>query len=272
MSKKRVYTEEEIAEIFRQAASDQEIWKAKNQIKEGLTLEELQKIGSEAGITPAFIERAAAIVGDKPIQVGRETLFNIPFGVSRTHYFPEKFTDAEWENLVVLLRQAYQNEGELYHVGAFRSWKTENVSVIGEPYLDGYRVTLTSSLQRFGVSTFSMTLGAISFLISLLFWFQLLFSGQFTWALLAPAIVLSVLAAIVFLPITMSPRWARAEEQRLDQIISGLKSRMSMDNVEFQTEQEALQHTVEGTISLKTDDQGISERESKMKGRTRNRH
>ena len=59
----RRYTKDEIKAIFEEAANAQETARRTSQQDEGLTLEELQAIGAESGITPEFIARAAARLG-----------------------------------------------------------------------------------------------------------------------------------------------------------------------------------------------------------------
>lgn len=140
MNDERRYSEQEIAAIFKQAAETQEAAQRQLPAREGLTLAELQAIGQEAGITPAFIAKAAATVGQP--RPSAATYLGLPVGVARTVVLPGAFTEADWDRLVVDLRDTFQATGEIRRDGAFREWRNGNLRALIEPTETGHRLSL----------------------------------------------------------------------------------------------------------------------------------
>ncbi len=138
MPSDRRYDEKQIAAIFEQAAHAQEA--AQQQTGGGLTLAELQEIGASAGIDPAFIRRAAAVVDHTPKTLDAPTLLGIPVGVGRTIDLPGDFTDDDWERLVVDVRQTFRAKGRIEQHGNLRQWSNGNLHVLVEPTATGHRV------------------------------------------------------------------------------------------------------------------------------------
>lgn len=142
MSNERRYHQEEIAAIFKQAAEVQEAAQRKLSPSEGLTLAELQQIGKEAGITPAFIAQAAAAVDQTSPALPSTTYFGLPISVARTVDLPGPFSDEDWEQLVVDLRNTFQATGEIRRDGSLRQWKNGNLQALIEPTESGHRLVL----------------------------------------------------------------------------------------------------------------------------------
>ena len=62
MPNDRRYSEEEIAAIFGKAAEAESVTRGRRSAEGGLTLSELQEIGSETGLSAVLIARAAASI------------------------------------------------------------------------------------------------------------------------------------------------------------------------------------------------------------------
>lgn len=142
MSSDRRYSEDEIAAIFKQAAEAQESARQHLSQGEGLTLAELQQIGQEAGITPAFIARAAAAVDHTGPAARPTTYLGLPVSVARTVELPGSFSDADWERLVVDLRETFQATGKVRRDGSLREWRNGNLHALIEPTEAGHRLHL----------------------------------------------------------------------------------------------------------------------------------
>lgn len=151
MSGERRYNDAEIAEIFRQAAEAQEAAQRQLGHGEGLTLAELQEIGQEAGITPAFIARAAAGVARTARVAPPKTLLGLPITASHTIDLPGPLTEAAWDRLVVDLRETFHATGKVRREGSLREWRNGNLRALVEPTEDGHRLylrTLKGNAQR----------------------------------------------------------------------------------------------------------------------------
>lgn len=107
MSVERRYSGEEIEAIFEQATRDREAGQRQLAPGDGLTLADLQQIGSEVGIAPEPIARAAATVGQTGQALPTTTYLGLPIGVGRTAELPGTMSDGDWDRLVVDLRETF---------------------------------------------------------------------------------------------------------------------------------------------------------------------
>lgn len=144
----RRYGEDEAAEIFRRAAELEQRDPATVVARQGMTLAELQEIGREAGLAPHLVARAATTGGREAVTMRR--LLGIPVAVGRTVELHRVMDDAEWERLVVDLRETFAARGKLRVDGALRQWSNGNLQVLVEPVETGHRIrlrTLNESAQ-----------------------------------------------------------------------------------------------------------------------------
>ena len=102
MSERR-YDEDEVAEIFERATEAQGRSLPGGRSAEGLTLQELQEVGREVGLSADLVARAAHSLDMAPQVHGRK-LLGLPVGVGRTVELARPLTDAEWHRLVADLR------------------------------------------------------------------------------------------------------------------------------------------------------------------------
>jgi hypothetical protein len=218
MSTERRYNEQEIAAIFKQAAQAQEEARQHMAANDGLTLEELQEIGATAGITPAFIEQAAAAVSRTGAPPPRKTQLGIPIGVARSVDLPGSFTEADWERLVVDLRDTFHARGKLRQDGSFYQWTNGNLQALVEPTGAGYRLRLSTDRQQ-GRSY--ITAGVLNLAFSLIPLLLLVGSGAFDLGLfLGMSILLTIGVGMLGAAVIQQPRWAVEREQQMDGVIA----------------------------------------------------
>lgn len=227
MSAERRYSEQEIATIFEQAAEAQEAAHRHLSHGEGLTLAELQQIGKEAGITPAFIARAAATVDRADSVPPPETYFGLPVSVARTVDLPGPLSDEDWDRLVVDLRETFQASGEVRREGSLREWRNGNLHALVEPTESGHRLHLRT---RKGNAQNNL-LGSLGFFaINLAFLLMLVVSGA---TALDPATwVLALLAAgglgRAGRTAYRLPRWAEERGRQMDAVAARTIARLGI--------------------------------------------
>src|SRR5688572_29338664 len=137
----RRYSEEEIAAIFERATEAQQKSQRGQSAGSGLTLNELQQIGREIGMTPEVVAQAARSIDHRPAETSRR-FFGVPIAVGRTVELERKMTDEEWERLVVDLRETFDAKGTVRHEGSLRQWTNGNLQVLLEPTAKGHRLRL----------------------------------------------------------------------------------------------------------------------------------
>src|SRR5258705_9053308 len=134
----RRYNDKEIAAIFRAATDGPADPQPEVPRDEGLTLADLQAIGREVGIAPDAIVRAAQ--GLDVRRGAARTFLGLPLGVARTVNLNRRLTDAEWERLVVQLREVFDARGTTRSEGSLRQWSNGNLQVLLEPTETGHRL------------------------------------------------------------------------------------------------------------------------------------
>ena len=134
----RRYSEAGIAAIFRAASELPDPTEPAEQPASGLTLAQLQAIGSEVGLSPEAVARAAQAVDVPPVRA--RTFLRLPIGVSHTIPLHRHVSDAEWDRLVVQLRQVFDARGRLWSAGSLREWTNGNLQVLLEPAEDGHQL------------------------------------------------------------------------------------------------------------------------------------
>lgn len=226
MSKERRYHQEEIAAIFKQAAEAQEAAQRNLSPSEGLTLAELQQIGKEAGITPAFIAQAAAAVDQTNSTLPSTTYFGLPISVARTVDLPGPFSETDWEQLVVDLRHTFQATGEIRRDGSLRQWKNGNLQALIEPTESGHRLTLRT---RKGNAPPALLGGFALLVLGLMLVLIMGFSKGFR---LVDETFIATLFAVLGLGIGGStilrlPGWIEERGQQMEQIAARVRQRLA---------------------------------------------
>src|SRR5216117_2362596 len=209
----RRYNDKEIAAIFR-AAAEQEPQSPQREVArdEGLTLAELQAIGSEVGISPAAVAQAAQALDIRQGAAAR-TFLGLPIGVARTVNLNRRLTDQEWEHLVVQLRDVFNARGRTRSDGSLRQWTNGNLQVLLEPTATGHRL-------RFG-TTHGAARGAIgvgfAFLgVTATIAVATALSGTFVSAVPGMAFLFFSGAGFIASGALRLPRWARLRERQME--------------------------------------------------------
>ena len=139
MSNERRYDEDEAARIFRAAATSQETSRSPAGVEGGLTLADLQSIGTEVGMRPDRIAEAAAALDVRRSVMPRRTDLGMPIAVGRTVDLPRAPTDREWALIVSELRRTFSAKGRDSSQGELRSWTNSNLHAYVEPTDTGYQ-------------------------------------------------------------------------------------------------------------------------------------
>ena len=139
----RRYNEDEVAAIFERAIQAQQSQNAMVPLAsgEGMTLEQLQEIGREIGLSPEQIAAGARAVARNGTPTARKFL-GLTIGVGRTVDLGRKISEEEWERLVVDLRETFDAKGRLSSEGNFRQWTNGNLQALLEPTPSGHRLRL----------------------------------------------------------------------------------------------------------------------------------
>lgn len=105
----RVYDEEEIGRILKRAGELSRIESPDPTV--GLTLDEVKELGTEFGIDPALIARAAMESGRDGLREDEFNIFGGPMSVSREIVLEMEVDDAEWEEMLVHIREEFADPG-----------------------------------------------------------------------------------------------------------------------------------------------------------------
>lgn len=217
MSIDRRYSEKEIASIFEHAASAQRAASDHPSAREGLTLDELQMIGAEVGISPEFVTRAAAGLDDHIPAVAPETFLGLPVSASHTVDIPGRFTEDDWDRLVVDLRHTFQARGEITLDGALREWRNGNLFAMVEPTKSGARL-------RFGTrkveTRYAIIAGFGWFLFILMVALMKMAQNDFA---LDPKVLFTIMMALIGLGVagysaSTLPSWAQTRKKQMEAI------------------------------------------------------
>jgi hypothetical protein len=144
MPDSRRYQEDEVREIFDRAIKEKGEGSPTPDPAEGLTLEELQDIGMEVGLSPDRIAEAATAVDVRRNVSPRRTHLGMPISVERVVDLPRPLTDREWDLLVTELRQTFDASGRVGGAGGARHWNNGNLHAYVEPTAGGYRLRMTT--------------------------------------------------------------------------------------------------------------------------------
>lgn len=220
MTTERRYNEQEIAAIFEHAAADLEAARRHLPPGGGLTLAELEEIGQEAGIPPAFIARAAAVAtADQSATTPPPTTFlGLPVSVARSVDLPGPFSDEDWDRLVTDLHDTFHVYGEIRRNGALRQWQYGNLQAVVEPTETGHRLRLRTLSDR---QRSLLTGGLVFFLMGLVFILAVATKGGFLVDFGESVFVsLFALAGLGSLGLSayQLPRWRKERARQMERI------------------------------------------------------
>ena len=141
---KRRYGEEEVREIFSLATTGGMRDRSLPGESGGLTLDELQRIGQEAGIEPARVAQAAETLDARGRTAPVRRSFGLPIGMSRVVHLPRAPTDREWEQLISQFRTTFGTPGQSTTSGGLREWSQGDVHISVEPTENGEQLRLSA--------------------------------------------------------------------------------------------------------------------------------
>ena len=214
MAEERRYREEEVAEIFEAAASQRGPGASALTTAEGLTLAELQAIGSEVGMSAERIAGAAAALELRRGAV-RRTDLGMPFSVQRTVDLPRAPTDREWEVLVAELRETFNARGRDGSHGGLREWSNGNLHARVEPTETGHRLRLGTTKSN-AVSL--NRVGAAGLVMAVVFVMVLALSGTLPESLFLPLVLIATSVGALGFNAARLPAWAREREEQMERI------------------------------------------------------
>ena len=218
MNDHRTFSEKEIAAIFKTAAEKQERLQNQRGTSDGLTLEELQDIGRDSGLTPELIAEAAASLDRHIESEPQPTLLGLPVGVARTVRLTGRLTDENWAGLVAQMRRVFSAHGKLEEMGGLRSWRNGNLQISVESGANGDVLHMrTKKGDAQGRIIVSLGMLLLSFFVI----------GEATWgsgtdpySLKVLVISMAILAGLgVFsMPVFRLPQWASRRSSQMDDL------------------------------------------------------
>jgi hypothetical protein len=218
----RHYDDDEVAEIFRAAAEGSETSESRaiaGRSADGLTLADLQSIAREVGISPDAVERAARALDRPRAEPVSRTLLGLPVGVGRTVMLDRRLTDAEWELLVVELREVFGARGTMRAQGSLREWRNGNLHAYLEPTATGSRLRLGTTK---GNARASITAGSLALITSGVVGALSAAGGTLSATALGLG-TLATMGAVLLANGTLGlPRWARLRATQMDGIVERL--------------------------------------------------
>jgi hypothetical protein len=218
----RRYSEAEMAAIFAEATRIEPAGRRQLARRDGMTLAELQAIGTEAGIPADLVERAAHNL-DRGAPSAVTRMMGLPVGVGYVAEIDRRVTDAEWDRLVADLRQTFDARGMVRVDGSLRHWTNGNLQAYLEPTEVGERLRLrtlngNARSQVFGgLATLAATVAVVA---------SLALAGRLgdSSALTGVGFLASVGVGLLGLGVVRLPGWARTRQQQMAGIAERFRS------------------------------------------------
>jgi len=211
----RRYGDDEVRAILGLAATGDAPDRSLSAESDGLTLEDLQRIGQEAGIEPARIAQAASQLDarGKPAPVRRS--FGLPVGVSRVVNLPRAPTDREWEQLISLFRTTFGAHGRVAATGGLREWSQGNLHISVEPTEHGEQLRLSTLKEdAIALNGLSLVIGGMS----IIFGSVVAAAGKPGKALIVAAMFAGIALFAFGSNLFRLPSWARERERQMEEI------------------------------------------------------
>lgn len=219
----RHYNDDEVAAIFRAATERAESRTLPGGRADGLTLDDLQDIAREVGISPTAVSRAAQSLDRPRDATVPQTFLGLPIAVERTVTLDRNLTETEWDLLIVQLREVFHARGTVRTQGTMREWSNGNLHALLEPTPTGYQLRLGTFKSNARVST---AVGALMLGMSAVVGVTVAAHG--TLADVAPGIaaLTAIGASLVANGALRLPRWARLRRRQMDDVAAQLTQMM----------------------------------------------
>lgn len=215
--------------IFRRAAEHQEMAQAAVRADaDGLTLAELQAIGTEAGIDPAYVAAAAAEFSTPEPTDDAPWWYAGPATIEAEGVMPGTITDGPvWAAIVRELRNAFDADGIATQLDNTLEWSfnraqgTESTRVTATPEQHGTRIRITQSMRE--LAQVGPMMGGGFGLVGLAIGATLALGGGQP-DVVGPMVVFMALS-VLFLGagIPLFRAYARRQQHRLDAIMDRLE-------------------------------------------------
>lgn len=215
MTDERRYHDEEVAQIFQDAATPRISDPEHPSSSEGLTLTELQAIGREVGVAPERIADAATALDLHRSKLPARRSLSKPISAGRTVPLPRAPTDREWELLLGELRETFHAQGRDASRGGVRQWSNGNLHAYIEPTENAYRLRMGTSK---GDALPLDALGIAGLLAGLIILIPLILAGELASVVVGPLIFLVFGAAALGYNALRLPRWAAEREEQMEYI------------------------------------------------------
>jgi hypothetical protein len=211
------FNEDEAAAIFARAAEVEASDRHPVSGGGGMTLEELQEIGREAGLAPEAVAHAAASLRKAGTALPAPTFLRIPIGVARTVPLERPLSDEEWGGLVGELQATFNASGRVSSDGTFREWRNGNLRIFAGPAPGGYQVDMRTSR---GSARSLMTAGGVMAAIGA----TALTVATVTVSAPGDATTLLAIGAGLFgAGLLQVPAWARRRREQFERIAGRLR-------------------------------------------------
>ncbi len=211
----RRYGDDEIREIFSLATTGDTRDQSLPAESGGLTLDELQRIGQEAGIEPARVAHAAASLDARGKAAPLRRSFGLPIGVSRVVDLPRAPTDREWEQLISEFRTTFGAHGKATSSGGLREWSVGSLHICVEPTSHGEQLRLSTVKSDAQVlNAFGLMMAGMSALMGAV----VTAAGKPEKAILVLGMFGGMSLASFGANLVRLPRWARERERQMEAI------------------------------------------------------
>jgi hypothetical protein len=217
----RRFNEDEVAAIFAQATEAHQSHQRQLPSGEGMTLAELQEIGREVGIAPELVAMAAKSLDQLGQPTARKFL-GLPIGVGRTIELDRRLSDAEWEQIVVDLRETFDARGSVKQEGSFRQWTNGNLQALVEPTPSGQRIRLRTMK---GDSRALMIGGAGMLGVAAATWITAVLGGAGGAAIMSVGQLGLMGAGMFAFGALRLPGWARLRRKQMEELAGRLTHR-----------------------------------------------
>jgi hypothetical protein len=211
----RRYGDEEVREIFSLATTSGARDPSLPAESDGLTLDELKRIGQEAGIEPAHVAQAAERLDARGRTAPVRRSFGLPVGVSRVVDLPRAPTDREWEQLISQFRTTFGTQGHTTTSGGLREWSQGNLHISVEPTERGEQLRLrTLKGDAMALNGLGLVLGGMSVLMGAV----VTAAGEPEKALAVLGMFGGMSLAAFGANLVRLPRWARERERQMEAV------------------------------------------------------
>ena len=212
---KRRYGDDEVREIFSLATTGDTRDRSLPAESGGLTLDELQRIGQEAGIEPARVAQAARKLDARGRLAPVRRSFGLPVGVSRVVDLPRAPTDREWELLISEFRTTFGTQGHAVTSGGLREWSHGNLHICVEPTEHGQQLRLSTLKEdALALNGLAVLMGGMAALMSAV----VAAAGKPEKALVVLGMFGGMALAAFGANLVRLPRWARERERQMEAI------------------------------------------------------